>query len=396
MKEFNGFKGIQSEISENILLWNKLKDSGKPIVLYGMGDGAEKILDYAEAHEIKIDDIFASDEFVRGHCFKGYRVKRLSEVTEIYGDFIILVAFATRDKSVIDRISELDKRYELYAPDISMFDNKSNIDNYFASFKKNIDCYSQAYNLLADEKSKQVFRNAINFKISAKIKYIREAETSKSDAFALLCIGETQKLHYIDIGAYDGDTILELCEYLQDMGSDIEKVTALEPDKKNFLKLCKNLKKNNLFSKCDLYNTAAWDKKQNISFIQKAGRHSSVESTISLSLNNGMINGRFNKVMTIEANSVDNIISENLRKYDETEMRHFFIKYDVEGCEYEAISGSAETIKKYKPTLAVSMYHKDEDLFKLPLLINKINPSYKFYLRKHEYIPFWDLNLYAI
>jgi hypothetical protein len=42
------------------------------------------------------------------------------------------------------------------------------------------------------------------------------------------------------------------------------------------------------------------------------------------------------------------------------------------------------------------MYHKSEDMYVLPILVNKLNPHYKLYLRRLPYIPAWDLNLYAI
>ena len=73
-----------------------------------------------------------------------------------------------------------------------------------------------------------------------------------------------------------------------------------------------------------------------------------------------------------------------------------FIKYDVEGSEYEALLGSQKTIQRCAPKLLVSLYHRSEDLFVLPRLVKQLNPSYRLYLRKLPYIPAWDLNLYAL
>ena len=73
-----------------------------------------------------------------------------------------------------------------------------------------------------------------------------------------------------------------------------------------------------------------------------------------------------------------------------------YIKYDVEGAERNALLGSRETIKNSAPDLLVSVYHRNEDLFDLPLLVQELNSGYKLYLRKFKYVPAWDLNLYAI
>ena len=72
------------------------------------------------------------------------------------------------------------------------------------------------------------------------------------------------------------------------------------------------------------------------------------------------------------------------------------IKFDVEGCEKEAIEGAEKTIGRYKPKLILSLYHRTEDLLELPLKIKELNPDYKLYLRHHPYIPAWDTNLYCI
>ena len=371
-------KGVSGDIS----VWDKLKNPRKPIVMYGMGDGADKILDYCELNKIKIYDIFASDEFVRGHSFRGYKVKKFDEIQEKLDDFIILVAFATRDRKVLDKIYEFDKKYELYAPDMPVFGDKFN-GGYYDYLLENVKEFSQVYELLADDKSKQVYLDVINFKISGKIKYLQNADTPKSEVISLLHCLETENLplNYIDLGAYDGDSILELNKYLR----NINKIIAVEPDAKNFIKLQKNLEKNNLTERCSLYNIGIWSEKQDIYFSEKAGRHSSVVMADSAQ------NSR-TKIKKIAADSVDNIVESN--KSDGN--HRYFIKYDVEGSEYEAIIGSSATIKKHSPSLAVSLYHRNEDLIKLPGLINMLNPSYKFYLRKHEYIPCWDLNLYAI
>ena len=73
-----------------------------------------------------------------------------------------------------------------------------------------------------------------------------------------------------------------------------------------------------------------------------------------------------------------------------------YIKYDVEGCEYEAIEGSVKTILEYRPRLLVSAYHRSEDIFTLIEQIHALRPDYSLYLRRYPYIPAWDLNLICV
>lgn len=72
-----------------------------------------------------------------------------------------------------------------------------------------------------------------------------------------------------------------------------------------------------------------------------------------------------------------------------------FIKMDIEGSEFEALLGARKMITQHKPKLAISIYHKPEDIWRLPILIHEFNPEYKFYLRHYSFS--WsETVLYAI
>ena len=79
---------------------------------------------------------------------------------------------------------------------------------------------------------------------------------------------------------------------------------------------------------------------------------------------------------SIEVNSIDNLLYPN---------RVNIIKMDVEGSEYEGLIGAQKTIKKHHPQLIISIYHKKDDLWNLPLLIKDISPDYKFYIRHFSF-----------
>ena len=88
----------------------------------------------------------------------------------------------------------------------------------------------------------------------------------------------------------------------------------------------------------------------------------------------------------IEVESIDNIVGEE--KID-------FIKMDIEGSELNALKGAKKTLERCKPALAVSVYHKKEDLITIPQFLKKIYPDAKFYLRKYLF-NLCELDLYLI
>ncbi len=353
-------------------LWSYLKSVSRPIVLYGMGDGAEKIAAVLESRGMRFADIMASDEFVRGHSFLGHRVKKLSEIEEQFGnDFVILVCFGTQIPEVMDHISEIAKKHELYAPNVPVAGGGL-FDLEFASEHKSE--LQTVYKLLADEQSRKVFEGVIRYKLSGDLKYLREVETPSEEKFDLLNIGVEET--YVDLGAYDGDTIVE---FLNETSMQFKKIYAMEPDNRNYRKMKRRLYMiGSALLEC--YNVGAWNEDTSVIFSLRNGRGSHVVPEEGKSLNHA----RFREVKMMKTDTM-------LRGEPAT-----YIKIDVEGAEENALNGAAGTISAFKPKLNVALYHRNEDMFKLPLLVQKLNKKYKFFMRHHPYFPDWETNLYCI
>lgn len=353
-------------------LWEYLGGTDKKIVLYGMGDGAEKIKSVLDGLGIPVADIMASDEFVRGHSFLGYRVKKLSEIEELYGDdFIILVCFGSQLPDVMEHIRDIARRHELYAPNVPVVGDGLFDLEYLRAHRDELE---RAYRLLADERSREVFENVIRYKLSGRLEYLEAAESPAEEKFDLLGIGAQEV--YVDLGAYNGDTIVEL---LNETDMQFSKIYAMEPDAKNYRKLKRRLYM--IGSELlEAYNCGAWDEDTSVTFSLRAGRSSKAVPADGSPLNPA----RFREVKMMKTDTM-------LRGGNAT-----YIKYDVEGSEERALLGSAETIARCRPKLNVAVYHRNEDMFALPLLINKLNKKYRIYLRHHPYIPDWDTNIYCV
>lgn len=93
-------------------------------------------------------------------------------------------------------------------------------------------------------------------------------------------------------------------------------------------------------------------------------------------------------VSNIEAEKfpADEITSIPVRSIDDTENCHdaTFIKMDIEGSEQMALLGAKKTIIRNKPKLAICIYHSDEDMIKIPLMIHEMVPEYKLWIRQHS------------
>ena len=171
----------------------------------------------------------------------------------------------------------------------------------------------------------------------------------------------------IDVGAYDGKTALHFLEW---GGEKIRKIYAFDFDPDNIAKCRKNLK--GFEDKITLIEKGAWDKDE------------------ILHLDADFMGSGSSKVVdkgTIEVQltAIDKVVGDEPVT---------FIKMDIEGSELKALMGVKHTITKNHPRLAISVYHKPEDISEIPKYILSLVPEYKFILR-HYSSTFAETILYA-
>lgn len=177
-------------------VWQRLQSCRKPVVLYGMGDGAVKILRVMEQYGIRPAALFASDDFARGNLFMGYRVEKLRDIQARYDDFIIVMAFAVRDLPTVQRIRSLSQQIELVAPDVPV----AGINLFTLDFVRQYEQeFARVESMLADEQSKKVLHNIVNFKLSGKLDYLFDCETPVEEAYQNI-LWPTDHEHFADLG----------------------------------------------------------------------------------------------------------------------------------------------------------------------------------------------------
>jgi FkbM family methyltransferase len=173
----------------------------------------------------------------------------------------------------------------------------------------------------------------------------------------------------IDCGAYNGDTIQEFLS----MNIGYEKIVAFEPEYENYKTLEKRY--NEYGDKFTLINAGAYNK----------------DGTLYFSGTD--VFGRVYET----PKGIDGEISIKVRSIDGLHLHEkvTFIKMDIEGSELNALIGARETILRYKPKLAISIYHSNEDMLRLTEYIHELVPEYKLYVRHHGYYHVYDTILYA-
>jgi len=294
-------------------------------------------------------------------------------------------------------------------------------NNYFC---RHVDLFEETYSLLRDDSSKKRYIELLAYKMlgftkvkltlnnddywasRAKVDLFKRAEKipvnfrkGYLDLYDLTGAGYDLKLYFVQNGIFvdfilqqynyqdivcvnKGDVVIDAVGCWGDTAlyfaaRGAEQVFVYEFIPSNIEILKKNLSLNPQYEgKISLVDKAVWEKSAiDLSFVDRgpasqvaaAGVHTGVTQTLS----------------------IDDLVKEKrLSKVD-------FIKMDIEGAELSALNGAEDTIRKHKPKLAISVYHKQDDLITIPAYIQSLNSEYEFYL--DYYTIFGDeIVLYAI
>ena len=355
-------------------IWEKLARCEKPVVLYGTGDGAEKILERLEARGIEAAGIFASDGFVRpGRTFRGLGVVSYAEAAERFGDMCVLVCFGSDRPEVIANIKRIAAEQELYMPDVPVCGGGTFDSAYYDAHRAELE---QVRALLADEESRRCLDEVIEYKLSGEIEHLFACESGAEGLWQLLGPGPDEV--YYDLGAYTGDTVNE---FLRAAGG-YRGICAFEPDARNFRKLRGSLAG---LGRSVLLNAAAGAEEGEAEFVRNSGRGSARRSGKTVRVPVVTVHGVAGCGGGARACAGGSLQAS--APWPPT-----IIKMDVEGAEADAISGAAITIARCRPKMMIAAYHRNEDLFAIPLQILSICPDYRLFLRHSPCLPAWELN----
>ena len=206
------------------------------------------------------------------------------------------------------------------------------------------------YNMLGGEESKKVFLSAIKGRLTGKIydfRFAPEAQYFLEGFYPKM--GDIA----IDGGAFDGATSISFAK----CGA---KVFSFEMDAQNYKNCVNRLKGSNFDITLENFGLSDKESVENYVFNHTGTRK----------LPQGNLKANFIDLDTYFA-------KKNLPRVD-------YIKLDIEGSELDMLHGAAKTISRFKPKMAVSAYHRLEDLWTLATYIKNLRPDYEFEFRHYQ------------
>lgn len=348
-----------SDINKIELLRQQLSEGGRPFVLYGAGKMGRANARFCKENNIAVACF--CDKNMQGKVLLDIPVYSPEQLKNSFKNPNIVICSVTFYDEIIKECLALGFKKENIVLDFPQQIGNLSMEQFIS----HVEGYKWAYDFFEEEQSKKIILSKINNYL-----FHDEMERSSSPTYF-----EKDKIFlsgqevFVDAGGYIGDTI---DEFLNVVGDKYKKVYSFEPDSKNREILLKKYGNN---SKIEIIDKGLWNEVTTVQFVESGSVSSMVDEQ-----------GTVLVAMTSLDEFFKDYTSDQLPTY---------IKMDVEGAEENLILGAKNLIKNTRPKLAVSVYHKPEDLYRLTRLINELCPNYQMILR-HYTNDFYDTVLYAL
>ena len=293
-----------------------------------------------------IDDFTSDTQWNNKPIFKGNQILNKDAI-------VVSCSLAIYPHSAINSLQKTEFKNILNVLDIAMY---SDLDVMFMSDAKkdiglNFVKYKNIYNSMKEAESQNVFRNIIGFRKNFDLQYMKDYKVDEKGQYFEDFLDLQEDEVFVDAGGFDGQTSIEFIKHCPKYKS----VYIFEPSEKNLTKAKENLKEH---KNINFISKGLSNQKDILKFDTESGSASSISE---------------NGTVTIEVDTLDTMVNEKIS----------FIKMDIEGAEELAIEGMKGHILKDHPKMAISVYHKVDDFWKIPEQIFAIRNDYDIYMRHY-------------
>jgi FkbM family methyltransferase len=361
--------------------FDRLAD-GRPIVLLGAGGLGRRALSGLRQRGVTPVAFADNAESRQGGTIDGVPVLSPAESAGRYGRSAVFVVtiwgansphrFAhSRDQLRAlgcDRVAPFPPLFWKYAEELLPFYLQDLPSHVF----EERDAVARALDVWSDAASRDEYVAQVRFRANADFDGlshpVRGPQYFPDDVFAW-----RDDEWMVDGGAYDGDTVKTVAAL---HGDRFAHVLAIEPDPRNFAKLQAAV--------AGLPESVR-AKVVSVQMAIGAGRatlHLDATGTAASATSAAAGAG----TIAVEADTIDSLTAG---------ARPTLIKLDIEGFEIDALLGARRTIDAHAPVVAVCVYHTQNHLWRIPLLLKSWRDDYAFFLRPHNEEG-WDLVCYAV
>ena len=374
-------KGAKAELLEfvktekNIAIdfVEKAKSSQKDIYLYGAGNHLPFAVGFMRKYGLRIKAILDSSRsgVYQGNPCQGFPDGNIPIIkfddflskNDVSQDCWFVIAAPSAKESIREDIAKHFPLEHVFSFEVELYTDYfslQNIEYYRTYLTEHLEEFLELYGTLCDDESRETLVSVLKGRLSGRLDYFQQCFVPDQyfpPDIIRLSKGEVM----VELGAYDGQTLLEFIRRCP----DYQAAYCFEPDV-NLLPVLSDIqnKQTGQGKRVHIIPKGAWDRSTTLEL--------SVEGTATGGTH--ILDGsRRERGYTIETAAVDDVVHEPVS----------YIKMDIEGAEMKALHGAEKQIKANHPKLAVCVYHKNEDILDVWNYLRSLVPEYQFYLRHH-------------
>jgi FkbM family methyltransferase len=357
--------------NEILSLRKKISQHGEKFILFGTGHLGKLTL--ARLRKVGIEPIAFADNNsnIWNTTVDGLLVLSPQDAISKYAQSAIFVITVYTSGPVWDQLHSLGISAISFAELAWMYPALTphgSVEHPYKIFEQAQDV-KKAFALWADEDSQHEYIGQLQWRTSLDRSTLPHHLPQKEIYFVDDLVSRNNEEVFIDCGAFDGDSVQE---FLNRHGSAFKKIIAIEPDPANGKAFIARIAK------------LPAEFQNRIQIIPNAT--SAVRSTVTFNAT-----GTAGSAIGAGSYHVESIpLNELLARENPT-----FIKMDIEGTEPDTLLGASQIIASRAPVLAICLYHAQEHLWQIPLLIQSLNKDYNFFLRRYA-DECWEIVCYAV
>ena len=358
MEQLENFESA-TDVREHLLqrFWGSERCLPDRVSVVGASHLGINIIDALEESKIFVQGVFDDDPKKQDVRVRGLPIRPVQDLVEV--DRNLPIVLATHCVLGLQKqLKRLGFHHIWPFPFLSILDSKKFpphpfYDRMIEDLFGNRVRLRELAMILGDEKSRRVLDAVIGFRLTLNAEFLEDVIDPDAYLSAEIFRFYTDEV-LIDGGAFDGDTIRT---FMAKTSGKFKRIVAFEPSRQPFEILRKNFEDD---VRIHPLQVCLFDRETMLLFDDSGQRDSAITES----------NGGECRALRID----------DLPEAGEIT----FIKLNVEGAEYNALLGAAQTIRKRAPKLAIAAYHQPEDLWVLPQLIKGFYPGYELYLRQHN------------
>ena len=332
------------------------------VYLWGISESCDEAITFFTKNNIVIKSIYELYPEKYDYKYKNIDViKQSFDDVEQDGAIIITCSYYETIKN------KLSKKYKDIEKRLFLFDGYFLENKTIKYYIDNKDIIERCYSTLEDTKSKEIYNALLKYRYIRNPELIKDLYESRNECYLdEIFLKNYKDGLYIDAGSYNADFITTLSKKVNINNS---KFYIFEPNIIFYNEIINNLDKKINYK---IFNSALCDKDATMEFMQIP---SSTSHIINKKYNAYKNSIDANNIATINTYKLDTLIKEEKVEG---------IKIDIEGSEASMLKGATKIIKRDRPIILLSIYHKLSDLFKLQDYILKLDLNYKFYIRHYS------------